>query len=90
MALSSTTFACPKGTTLSGGTGPNHKGGTCIPIDKNSQQQKPSSNSKSNNPVATKAVNTQKTVPNSSQEKTIKVEKGKTEIKSKQTEPKKN
>ena len=31
--LSATTFACPKGTTLTGGTGPNHKGGTCVPID---------------------------------------------------------
>ncbi|OTG66435.1 hypothetical protein [Acinetobacter silvestris] len=28
--LSATAFACPKGTTLVGGTGPNHKGGTCV------------------------------------------------------------
>ena len=29
--LSATAFACPKGTSLSGGTGPNHKGGKCVP-----------------------------------------------------------
>jgi hypothetical protein len=29
--LSATAFACPKGTTATGGTGPNHKGGTCVP-----------------------------------------------------------
>ena len=28
--LSATAFACPKGTSLSGGTGPNHKGGKCV------------------------------------------------------------
>ena len=28
--LSATAFACPQGTTLSGGTGANHKGGKCI------------------------------------------------------------
>ncbi|MDQ9820651.1 hypothetical protein RFY44_17505 [Acinetobacter bereziniae] len=28
--LSASAFACPKGTTLVGGTGPNHKGGKCV------------------------------------------------------------
>ena len=28
--LSATAFACPQGTTLSGGTGTNHKGGKCV------------------------------------------------------------
>jgi len=28
--LSATAFACPKGTVATGGTGPNHKGGTCV------------------------------------------------------------
>lgn len=28
--LSATAFACPKGTTLTGGTGANHKGGKCV------------------------------------------------------------
>lgn len=28
--LSASAFACPKGTQLQGGTGPNHKGGKCI------------------------------------------------------------
>lgn len=30
--LSASTFACPKGTTLQGGTGPHHKGGTCVAV----------------------------------------------------------
>lgn len=29
-SLSATAMACPKGTTLQGGTGPNHKGGKCV------------------------------------------------------------
>ena len=29
--LSATAFACPQGTTLTGGSGPNHKGGKCVP-----------------------------------------------------------
>lgn len=29
--LSATAFACPQGTTLAGGSGPNHKGGKCAP-----------------------------------------------------------
>jgi hypothetical protein len=28
--LSATAFACPQGTTLTGGTGANHKGGKCV------------------------------------------------------------
>lgn len=28
--FSAATFACPAGTTLTGGTGANHKGGTCV------------------------------------------------------------
>ncbi|MBO6151975.1 MAG: hypothetical protein J6O15_05180 [Acinetobacter sp.] len=28
--LSATAFACPQGTTLAGGSGPNHKGGKCV------------------------------------------------------------
>ena len=31
--LSATAMACPKGTTLTGGTGPNHKGGSCVPVN---------------------------------------------------------
>lgn len=27
-------MACPKGTTLQGGTGPNHKGGKCVAVTK--------------------------------------------------------
>ncbi|WP_171478561.1 hypothetical protein [Acinetobacter ihumii] len=30
--LSATAFACPKGTSLQGGTGPNHKGGKCVAV----------------------------------------------------------
>ena len=29
--LSATAFSCPQGTTLTGGSGPNHKGGKCAP-----------------------------------------------------------
>ena len=32
--VSLTSLACPKGTTLVGGTGPCHKGGTCVTSDK--------------------------------------------------------
>lgn len=42
--LSASAFACPKGTTLVGGTGPNHKGGKCVPA--------------SGAPAATKATTT--------------------------------
>ena len=28
--ISATTFACPKGTTLTGGVGPHHQGGKCV------------------------------------------------------------
>lgn len=28
--LSATAFACPKGTTMTDGTGPNHQGGKCV------------------------------------------------------------
>lgn len=37
--LSATAFACPQGTTLSGGTGANHKGGTCISVSKDVKHQ---------------------------------------------------
>lgn len=30
--MSATAFACPKGTSLQGGTGPNHKGGKCVAV----------------------------------------------------------
>ena len=30
--LSATAFACPQGTTLAGGSGPNHKGGKCVSV----------------------------------------------------------
>ena len=30
--LSASALACPKGTTLTGGTGPNHKGGKCVAV----------------------------------------------------------
>lgn len=30
--LSASAFACPKGTTLQGGTGVNHKGGKCVAV----------------------------------------------------------
>ena len=42
--ISVTAMACPKGTTLTGGTGPNHKGGTCVPV--NAQKQVADANSK--------------------------------------------
>lgn len=32
LAASGTAMACPKGTTLVGGTGPNHKGGKCVVV----------------------------------------------------------
>jgi hypothetical protein len=32
--VSLSSLACPKGTTLVGGTGPYHKGGTCVTADK--------------------------------------------------------
>ena len=32
--VSLASLACPKGTTLIGGTGPYHKGGTCVVADK--------------------------------------------------------
>lgn len=31
--VSVTAMACPKGTTLTGGIGANHKGGSCVPIN---------------------------------------------------------
>lgn len=37
--MSATAFACPKGTTLQGGTGPNHKGGKCV-VMKNAKANK--------------------------------------------------
>lgn len=30
--LSANAIACPKGTTLQGGTGPHHKGGKCVAV----------------------------------------------------------
>ncbi|ENU80678.1 hypothetical protein F975_01464 [Acinetobacter sp. ANC 3789] len=32
--LSANAMACPKGTTLQGGTGPKHKGGKCVMVHK--------------------------------------------------------
>ncbi len=32
--LSASAMACPKGTTLQGGTGPKHKGGKCVLVHK--------------------------------------------------------
>lgn len=32
--LSANAMACPKGTTLQGGTGPKHKGGKCVAVHK--------------------------------------------------------
>lgn len=37
--LSATAFACPQGTTLTGGTGANHKSGTCITVSKDAKYQ---------------------------------------------------
>ncbi|MFW2076834.1 hypothetical protein ACG94X_03755 [Acinetobacter sp. ULE_I010] len=31
--ISASAIACPKGTTLVGGTGPNHKGGSCVAVN---------------------------------------------------------
>ncbi|KAA8733267.1 hypothetical protein F4V57_08555 [Acinetobacter qingfengensis] len=39
-ALSATAMACPKGTTLQGGTGPNHKGGKCVAVTAKKVQAK--------------------------------------------------
>ncbi|MBV6574045.1 hypothetical protein JL980_14435, partial [Acinetobacter baumannii] len=33
-------FACPKGTQLQGGTGPNHKGGKCVAVHGKATAQK--------------------------------------------------
>ena len=38
--LSATAFACPQGTTLAGGSGPNHKGGKCVPATAIAKQDK--------------------------------------------------
>ena len=38
--LSATAFACPQGTTLTGGSGPNHKGGKCVPATAMAKQNK--------------------------------------------------
>ena len=38
--LSATAFACPQGTTLAGGSGPNHKGGKCVPATAMAKQNK--------------------------------------------------
>ena len=40
--LSASAFACPKGTTLTGGTGPNHKGGSCVAVNGVAQKAKAS------------------------------------------------
>ena len=40
-AVSVTVMACPKGTTLQGGTGPHHKGGKCVAKSDVKQQQTP-------------------------------------------------
>jgi hypothetical protein len=39
--VSLTSFACPKGTSLVGGTGPHHKGGTCVATGKASPKASP-------------------------------------------------
>ena len=39
--VSLTSLACPKGTTLVGGTGPHHKGGTCVTAGKASSTPAP-------------------------------------------------
>ena len=38
--LSATAFACPQGTTLTGGSGPNHKGGKCAPATATTKHDK--------------------------------------------------
>jgi hypothetical protein len=38
-ALSATAFACPQGTALTGGTGPNHSGGKCVTVQKVNSQK---------------------------------------------------
>jgi len=38
--LSATAFACPQGTTLAGGSGPNHKGGKCVPATATTKHDK--------------------------------------------------
>ena len=38
--LSATAFACPQGTTLTGGSGPNHKGGKCVPATATTKHDK--------------------------------------------------
>lgn len=38
--LSVSAFACPKGTQLQGGTGPNHKGGKCVAVHGKTTAQK--------------------------------------------------
>ena len=38
--LSATAFACPQGTALTGGSGPNHKGGKCVATAPMTKQHK--------------------------------------------------
>ena len=37
--LSATAFACHQGTSLTGGTGANHKGGKCVAVQETAQHQ---------------------------------------------------
>ncbi|RKG35733.1 hypothetical protein D7V21_02345 [Acinetobacter guerrae] len=64
--LSATAFACPKGTTLQGGTGPNHKGGKCV-----------AASGAKTKPAKTEAKKTSQTVK-TTEVKTSKPEKAKT------------
>jgi len=54
--LSATAFACPQGTTLAGGSGPNHKGGKCVPATAMAKQdQMMKQNSMKTNNMADKS-----------------------------------
>ena len=44
--VSLNSLACPKGTSLTGGTGPHHKGGTCVATGKATPKASPAVSSK--------------------------------------------
>lgn len=59
--LSASAFACPKGTTLTGGTGPNHKGGSCVAVNGVAQKAKTSEVKAETTKMKDKTTTTNKT-----------------------------
>lgn len=56
--ISATAMACPKGTTLQGGTGPNHKGGKCMTTPAHSNAQHKTTAKKATHPAMTHTAQT--------------------------------